>query len=323
MLVYYNINEYVMSISQANLVANFLINNPNKEFNSREIALSITEKNQEFYAEKLKNKGNYDNFIKQIVAEIGAQKNQIAKKNTGIKWRDNPRPRVWWFDPSISGVENHCITDEDKDDLITEEDYPVLIDIKKEYSEHDLYPIFESFLITEFNYHPKRIDEKTSKNVEGKYANKWLHPDIVALETLDLFWNKSVRNCVGSKYNIYSYEIKKEILKSTLRESFYQAVSNSSWANKGFLVTASIDSSEFFIMEELRILSELHGIGVILLNTENPSESEILFQARYKELDWSAINRIVEVNKDLSEFINEVSLYKQTGQVVTSRIKNY
>jgi hypothetical protein len=66
---------------------------------------------------------------------------------------------------------------------------------------------------------------------------------------------------------------KKELNSSNIRSSFFQAVSNSSWANEGYLVATSISTSE--VEEELRMLSALHGIGVILLNPENPTESEI------------------------------------------------
>ena len=44
-------------------------------------------------------------------------------------------------------------------------------------------------------------------------------------------------------------------------------MSNSSWANEGYLVATSISTSE--VEEELRMLSALHGIGVILLIPEN------------------------------------------------------
>lgn len=68
---------------------------------------------------------------------------------------------------------------------------------------------------------------------------------------------------------------------------------------------------------ELRILSALHDIGVIVLNIDNPSESEILLPARRKtQTDWQSVNRIVEQNKDFETFIEYVAIYYQSGKIV-------
>jgi hypothetical protein len=108
--------------------------------------------------------------------------------------------------------------------------------------------------------------------------------------------------------------VKKELNSSNIRSSFFQSVSNSSWANEGYLVATSITTSE--VEEELRMLSALHGIGVILLNPQNPTESEILLPAvRKTDVDWQSINRIVNENSDFKNFIELVSIYYQTGRI--------
>lgn len=62
------------------------------------------------------------------------------------------------------------------------------------------------------------------------------------------------------------------------------------------------------------MLSALHGIGVILLDPENPSESEILLPAQKKpDADWQSIDRLAKENGDFHEFIELVSVYFQTG----------
>jgi len=53
-----------------------------------------------------------------------------------------------------------------------------------------------------------------------------------------------------------------------VREAFFQAVSNSTWANNGYLVAREIQGAE--TMNELRILAGLHGIGFILLDFDAP-----------------------------------------------------
>lgn len=305
--------------SQPSRVADFLEGNPNIKFSAREIATQIIKLHPEIYREKAGwLDSNPENLIKQVVAEIGSSKNNIARKNSKIKWQDKPSPRVFWFDSTdvniVSVDDLIYATKEDEEDS----DFQIIdVDTNKDYTESDLYPIFMEYIKSEHEYYPRRIDEKRSKNMNGANANKWLHPDVVALEAVDREWNNQVRNCSERIFHLYSYELKKEITKSNLRESFYQAVSNSSWSNNGYLVTAKI-KEESFIMSELKLLSDLHGIGVILLNVENPSESEILFHAKYRTLDWRVINRIVIENSDFEAFINDVSLYKQTGQVVTT-----
>jgi hypothetical protein len=64
------------------------------------------------------------------------------------------------------------------------------------------------------------------------------------------------------------------------------------------------------------MLSTLHGIGVILLNTENPSESEMILPARARaEIDWQSVNRILVENEDFKDYIELVSTYYQTGRL--------
>ena len=64
------------------------------------------------------------------------------------------------------------------------------------------------------------------------------------------------------------------------------------------------------VEKELRILSSLHGIGVMLLNPNKPCESEILFPAQVKsEVDWQSMNRIMEQNSDFENFVDRVSNY--------------
>lgn len=58
------------------------------------------------------------------------------------------------------------------------------------------------------------------------------------------------------------------------------------------------------------------GIGVIALNLENPSESEIVVPARARqEIDWQSVNRLIEENEDMKDFVELVSTYYQTGRL--------
>jgi hypothetical protein len=137
------------------------------------------------------------------------------------------------------------------------------------------------------------------------------------MQPVDKGWDDLVRTCVkhggGQRVRLWSFEVKRELNGANVRKSFFQAVSNSSWANEGYLVATNIANS---IDQELRMLSALHGIGVILLNPENPSESEIFLPAIAKlEIDWQSVNRIVVENEDFKDFVELVSTYYQTGRI--------
>jgi len=189
---------------------------------------------------------------------------------------------------------------------------------KNEQREHELYPLLCQYLqIDEPKIFPKRIDEKKSSNAKGKNGNKWLHPDIVGVQNLSEGWCDEVTNCANkqafNKTSLWSFEVKLVINRSNVRESFFQTVSNSSWANYSYLVAPEIDER---VIPELQILCSGHQIGLIQLNKDNPPESDILIPAPKKQtLDWAMINRIAQENPDFKEFINLITEFYQTGKL--------
>ncbi|AQP98775.1 HrgA protein [Pseudoalteromonas aliena] len=302
-------------LSQSQKIVELLKANPNEKFNARQIAEQIVNAYPEDYRDKRQNPRFADEkaFISQVVAEIGSQKDQIVKNDAHVFWQDKPRPRVYWYNPDKVVGEILPEIDEGEDDT------PEVLNVaESSFSEHDLYPILIDYLKTELNLYCQRIDEKRSKNSRGSGGNQWLHPDIVAMQPVDKEWNELIRSCVkqgaGQSVRLWSFEVKKELTGSNARKSFFQAVSNSSWANEGYLVATSISDSS--VEQELRMLSALHGIGVILLNPENPSESEMMLPAKSRaEVDWQSVNRILVENADFKDYIELVSTYYQTGRV--------
>lgn len=286
-------------LSQPQKIVAFLQSNALQKFTARQIAIAITEKYPNDYQNKKAKFADEKSFIQQIVAEIGSHKESIWKICPQIQMQDKPRPRLFWYEnQSINHIANNN---------------------EEKYSEHDLYPKLMQFLSEELKLYCLRIDEKRSKNNRGTKGNQWLHPDIVGMQAMDQKWTDDVRQCVklGSGQNValWSFEVKKELNGTNVRESFFQAVSNSSWANEGYLVTAAIVGEH--TEEELRILSALHGIGVMVLNLDELSESEILLPAKRKtETDWQSVNRIVEQNSDFATFIEYVAIYYQSGKVI-------
>lgn len=184
--------------------------------------------------------------------------------------------------------------------------------------EHDLYPILSEFLWSELELYSKRIDEKRSRNSRGAGGNKWLYPDLVGMENLSGEWHREIKDCVkqyaDKKTKLWSFEVKILINRSNVREVFFQTVSNSSWANFGYLVASEIEGAD--TLKELRMLASLHGIGFIRLDAENPSESQIIIPAKERsEIDWNTANRLTEENKDFLDYIKLIRQFYQTGEI--------
>jgi hypothetical protein len=173
------------------------------------------------------------------------------------------------------------------------------------YHERDLHILLSSYLKSK-NIHSKTILHEVSKNNNDNHQ-KWIHPDMIGIDFLKL-QTKTTQQFVKvlntrDIFKITSYEVKKEINTDyELKKCYFQAVSNSSWANYGYLVAFEISSN---LMDEIERLNQSFGIGVIQLNA-NPFQSKILFQSKYKELDFKTIDKLSKVNVDFEKFILNV-----------------
>ena len=309
------------NLSEKQRVVEVLKKYPLKKFSSRQIAEMIVFEYAEDYSKKKNNPRFADKkgFIMQVASEIGAHKNEIVKSDKHVFWQDKPSPRVFWYDPENT-------VDQPRENAIekTDEDEIASVTVTT-LSEFDLYPILFSYLKSVQNLHCQWIDDKRSSNTHGGGGNKWLHPDIVAMQALDEGWDPLVMKCAkegsGQRLRLWSFEVKLELTRATARSSYFQAVSNSSWANEGYLVAAFISPG---VDQELRMLSALHGIGVILLNPENPTESDMILPARSRaEVDWQSVNRLVEENKDFKDYIELVSAYYSSKILRPENWKEY
>lgn len=182
---------------------------------------------------------------------------------------------------------------------------------KKSFCERDLHPLLVKFMqeSEEFNLYCKTIYHESSKRAKsGK--NQWIHPDIVGVHYPFGFQRQTselLKNFSKTPYELYSFELKVSLDFSNLRECYFQAVSNSSWANEGYLVVLECDESKEFINELWR-LNNAFGIGVIKLNAEDLLASEILIPADEKEnLDFETIDLLVGENPDFEKFIESIN----------------
>lgn len=304
-----------MTLNLVKTAADYLRANPEQRFSAREIAewVFVTYPD-ECREKKERSKATVmpltdeNALIQQIIAEIGSQRPRLQRNYPQIKTTEG-RPRKYYF------------TTKSDVDAVSEAEYvdsALAVTVVSNITEHNLYPKLSEYLWSEFDLYSKRINERRSSNTRGSGGNRWLYPDIVAMEDLSSEWNPEVKNCVkhySDKWTrLWSFEVKLLINRSNVRECFFQAVSNSSWANFGYLVASEIEGGD--TLKELRMLNALHGIGFISLDSNNPAESQVLIPARERtEVDWDTVNRLAEESKDFIGFIKSVRQFYQTGEV--------
>ncbi|UOS56407.1 HTH domain-containing protein [Helicobacter pylori] len=193
---------------------------------------------------------------------------------------------------------------------------------KTSFNERDLHKLLMKFLYEnpDFNLQCKTIyHEKCKKNKKGK--GEWNYPDIVGvyfpqndrhknykIETLEF-----LQHTGQNSYKLFSFELKKELSFSNLKASYFQAVSNSSWANEGYLVVFNIDDEVLNELNELRRLNQSFGIGVIKLESEI-SNSKILLPAKEREIDMQTLNMLIDDSpEDFKPFIKDINKQIKAG----------
>jgi len=177
-----------------------------------------------------------------------------------------------------------------------------------DFNEEDLHPYLAYFAYYYLKCCTKTINH--SKSTKKEFG-EWVHPDIVGCYFPFDEWKPEVYDLSSSignvSINLISFELKKELSFGNLRESFFQSVSNSSWANDSYLVAAEISKEEEF-MKELTRLSSSFGIGVIKLNLTDPDSTQIILPPKNREnLDWDTIDKLT-MNKDFKEFLSRIKI---------------
>jgi hypothetical protein len=209
---------------------------------------------------------------------------------------------------------------------INEKFTPKQLNKKQTYQERYLHKLLSSYLKNK-NIYAKTILHEESKNSKDDHQ-KWIHPDMIGIEFLNLTSkvNKAFMKILNKSdtFKLTSYEIKKEINTDyELKKYYFQAVSNSSWANYGYLVALEINDN---LVEEMKRLNESFGIGIIELKA-NPYESKILFQSKFKELDFKTIDKLCKVNEKYENFIELIermlTIDERNYQSVENELSNF
>ncbi len=187
--------------------------------------------------------------------------------------------------------------------------------------ERELHPFLVAFINSDshFHSHTRTIyHENSSKST--KNAEKWMHPDLVSVRfPFDDLSDQSItlaKNAGIDTIVIFSFEMKREINGGNVRECYFQAVSNSSWANEGYLVAPKITTEA---LEQLGRLNSSFGIGVIRLDVEDVHQSEILLPSRDNDLDIGMINDLSSINPDFADFITTINDSMQVGHFVKGK----
>ncbi|HMW57814.1 HrgA protein [Accumulibacter sp.] len=299
-----------MALNLGKAVVDFLTAHPEEKFSARQIAeWLVATFPDECNAKKASSQAleTDADLLQQLVAEIGSQRPRLQKKHPELKTTEG-RPRKYYY--SVQSDSAEVAAAESTGGTVPQQANTAPL------NELSLYPKLSAYLWDRWRVYSKRIDEKTSSNKNGPKANHWLHPDVVGLEDLGADWHQAVRDCASQYFDkrtkLWSFEVKLLLNRSNVRECFFQAVSNSSWADVGYLVAEQINDEA---LKELRMLSAAHGIGVIRLDKEDPAESEVLLPARERAgIDWDSVNRLATENKDFLDYVKLVKQFYQTGE---------
>lgn len=253
-------------------------------------------------------------LLNQLVAEIGANRPAWQEKYPNLRTTEGRPRRYYWTDKSeteeVEAVEG------DFEERVGEVALPN--SSTPRVLERDLYPMLVDFISSEVGATAFRINESTASNRRGAGGNKWLYPDIVAIEALTSGMNKEVVGALQHsgerRARVWSFEVKRLLNRSNVRESYFQAVSNSSWASFGYLVAAEIEGVD--TLREIQMLYGVHGIGLIEIDMESPTESVLRIPAREKlSIEWSMCSRLADENRDFSTVMKRLRQFYQTGDL--------
>ena len=243
----------------------------------------------------------------QLSREIYAHREKYLERHSQLKADTSVKPMVLYYE--LEG-EQEKENKEKSDSTILDEKSSVAEE--EAGHEKDLYSQLQDYMLNfsncrVFSYH---IAHEGSHR-DGAGANEWLHPDLVGFQDMrsrveNIATLSLMENLNHKRFIFWSFEVKIKLNKSNIRKSFFQTVANSSWANFAYLVAAEVADNKTY--EELKMLSNLHGVGFIKLEKGNPPESRIEIIAKErKEIDWDAFARLAKSNKNFdNNFVKKI-----------------
>lgn len=277
-----------MALSQSQKIIAFLEKHRGGSFTARQIAEAIVQQYASDYAKKRNNPRFADDkaFLSQIIAEIGSQKDTLKRLRPHSYGRTGPSPAAtafhWkrrrrrWIRPKVKPVN------------AMRRSSPVKNGPCWNRSFTRFSPVISGRSCTST---PCCIREGRSHNTRGNGGNQWLHPDIVAMEPVDKAWGKHVKACghaSGSTcVRLWSFEVKKTLTVANIRNASFMPSATRLGRTRG--ISSPRPSPTTGWNRGSGAFSPARH-GVILLDPENPSESEILLPAQKKpDADWQSL----------------------------------
>lgn len=190
--------------------------------------------------------------------------------------------------------------------------------ITESYNERSLHRLLANAMLSDGILSKTIFHEKSIKSDPAK----WVHPDMVGVR-FNEFQDKVTRTLLKAAdtkeyLEIYSFELKKTINNDhELKQAFFQALSNSNWANFGYLVAFEINNE---LREEMERLNRSFGIGIIRLSPFD-NATQILFQARKNDVDYYTVDKLCKINPDFRSFMERTAKVLNAGADVVEDVK--
>lgn len=295
-------------------VFELLKSSPGERFKARQIAEWLHKAYPAETAEKMARSSFINTeaaLLNQLVAEIGANRPAWQAKFPNLRTTEGRPRRYYWTEKSeaeeIAQAESAPTSSNDTP-------ASAIAVVQK----RDLYPMLIEFISSEVGAAAFRINEATASNRRGPGGNKWLYPDIVAIEALTTGMNKEVVGALQHsgerRARVWSFEVKRLLNRSNVREAYFQAVSNSSWASFGYLAAAEIEGAD--TLREIQMLYSVHGIGLVEIDIGSPTESVLRIPARERlSIEWYMCSRLADENRDFSSIMRRLRQFYQTGDL--------
>ena len=286
---------------------------------ARELAKGVVSRFPAYAEKKRKNSSKVrtsEDLLAQVSAEIGASVRRWKEEDARLRTTSG-RPRLYYWSTSAEEIEGAvmALENEGQANTVTEENPS---EEKRLYyqTEKHLYVTLARYCDSR-GMKSKRIDERKTTSRGYRGGNKWLHPDVVGAQDLGAKWDESIketaREAFAQRLRLWSFEVKDVVGSNNVRESAFQSISNSSWANVSFLAASEFSEEA---LAELEILAPLYGLGALRLDRGDPSESEVLIQPTIRlHVEWSVCNRLYQANPDFKEVMQAVKSFLRGGSL--------
>ena len=302
-------------------VIEFLQENPYEEFSAGDIATKLLH---EIHIEAYKEK-NHDS----LQSTINKYLRRSLKRGTypelmGLETSKSPKTYYWKGDnPELNENFEAIIklrqenTENIPQTKQPQTNKPVKMKRTNKQPEAELYEPLINFLEVTERIKTYIIVHQTTRSKRGSAGSgKGVHPDIVGVQGLRerREWDSRVREIANLikpvQAKLWSFELKKGVTKNDVYMHYQQAVSNSSWANFGYLCVGYIDTKE--TEDKLHMFHTMHGIGVIRIDKNNNENTRILIKAKEREVDFNFCDTLAN-NGDFKKFLNKAIDTYKTG----------